>query len=252
MKDRFPKNTPLEVKKLIQEIIRRTDLILKGNLIGAYLHGSLATRTFQMISSDIDLIFILKNKLSKQEIKNIVEYFREVSKNKRPIEASFLLKKEILNPPYPINVELHFCYPDYIFENEPDEEVLAHLYEVKKIGICLKGEPIPKLFSNIPKGYCVRSIIEDLKSPGNRVMKKPLYAVLNQCRSLAFIKEDKLFSKIDGAQWAIGHLPREYRPLIKKALLCYKTGKKLEGDKSKLTEFEKYMLKEIVNQTKVS
>ena len=187
------------------EISKQIKSILKENLIGIYLHGSVATEGYHPWTSDIDLVIIIKNKLSKKENSQIIKYLRKASKKPPVIEATFVLEKEIGSLKYSKHFELYF-HPDEICKNGKTEEISTYLYEIKKIGKCLYGKPIKQLFSKIPEKYFVLSIIKDVKSPSNNPTKrieKPSYGCLNLCRTLAFLKEDKLFSKINGGKWAI-------------------------------------------------
>ena len=54
---------PVEIKDLIGKIVESFKSILKDNLVGIYLHGSLAMNCFNPKSGDIDFLAVVKEKL---------------------------------------------------------------------------------------------------------------------------------------------------------------------------------------------
>ena len=74
----------------------------------------------------------------------------------------------------------------------------------------------------------------------------PTYAVLNSCRVLGFIRDGLIASKAEGGEWATGHLPKEYSPLIREALDEYAvSGSSTEVDIKLLKQFIGYAKQEV-------
>jgi Nucleotidyltransferase domain. len=67
-------NAPREIKLILDEIVKSYYGILKDNLVGIYLHGSLALGCFNPKVSDIDFLIVVRDKLP-------LEVKREVVKN---------------------------------------------------------------------------------------------------------------------------------------------------------------------------
>ena len=67
-------NAPREIKLILDEIVKSYYGIFKDNLVGIYLHGSLALGCFNPKVSDIDFLIVARDKLS-------LEVKREVVKN---------------------------------------------------------------------------------------------------------------------------------------------------------------------------
>jgi streptomycin 3"-adenylyltransferase len=67
-------DAPREIKLILDEIVRSYYGIFKDNLVGIYLHGSLALGCFNPKVSDIDFLIVARDKLS-------LEVKREVVKN---------------------------------------------------------------------------------------------------------------------------------------------------------------------------
>jgi streptomycin 3"-adenylyltransferase len=213
MKYKFPKNTPKFVRKVLSETLSSVHSVLRDNLIGIYLYGSLAMECFNPKSSDIDIILIARKRPSKEQRKKIIEHLKGVCSKSRRIELSILREDVVQNPQYPIMVDLHFEYWGDIFENEKDNEILSNLYTTKKRGFCVWGMPINDVFSEIPAQYHLRSVMEDIEHTRKYLHKNPelvgydpaVYWILGSCRILAFIREKKCFpnSKEGNGDWLI-------------------------------------------------
>jgi len=259
MQYKFPKNTPSFVRKVLREMLSSLHSILQDNLIGIYLYGSLAMECFNLESSDIDIILVVKKRLSKEQRKKVIKYLKGVcSKNKR-IELSVLFKDVIQNPQYPMMVNLHFeCWGE-IFENEKDNEILSNLYTIRERGFCVWGMPISDLFSKIPVQYHLRSVIDDIMHTRKYLHENPehvgynpaVYWILGSCRILAFIREERVLSKLEGGQWGLVNLPKQYHDLVKQALSHHQGKKKKHiWNHQKLEAFANYMITVMQRESK--
>jgi predicted nucleotidyltransferase len=260
MEYRFPENTPKFVREALSETLSRVHSILEDNLIGIYIYGSLAMGCFNPESSDIDIILVVKKSLSKEQRKKTIEYLKRVCSKSKRIELSVLCEDVIRHPRYPIMMDLHFEYWGDIFENEKDNEILSNLYTTKKRGFCVWGMSISDVFSEIPAQYHLRSVMEDIlhtrkhlhESPERAGYDPAVYWILGSCRILAFIREKKVLSKLEGGQWGLANLPKKYHDLVKQALSYYQ-GKKKEHtwNHQKLKTFADYMTKVILRESKI-
>ena len=185
---------------------------------------------------------------------------RVCSKGKR-IELSIVRENVLQNPLYPIMVDLHFEYWGEIFEDEKNNEILSNLYTTRKRGFCIWGMPIEDVFSKIPAQYHLRSVIEDLKCTRKYLHENPeqvgydpvVYWVLGSCRILAFIREAKVLSKLEGGWWGLVNLPEEYHDLIKHAISRYQGKRKRQlWDYDKLENFADYMSKAILKESEIN
>lgn len=250
MEYKLPHRTPQEIKSFLPPIISHIHSILNDNLVGIYLHGSLAMDSFRLGLSDIDLISVVKEHLSSEQKSRIIGYLNKTREKEKPVELSVFLEEVLQDLRYPIDVELRYDYPDNIFENEPDKEVLAHLYETKERGFRIWGRPISEVFQKIPAKYYLLSIVDDLKYTRKYLLENPTYWALNACRIMAFIKEKKELSKLEGGQWGIKNLPQKYHNLIKQAMSCYQTGVnkyQISWNKEELEDFANCIISEIKN-----
>jgi streptomycin 3"-adenylyltransferase len=259
MEYKFPRNTPRFTREVLRETFSSVHSILRDNLIGIYLYGSLAMGCFHPKSSDIDIIFVVKKRLPKEQRKKIIEYLKGAFSKEKRIELSIIRANVIRNPQYPMMVDLHYEYWGNIFENEKDNEILSNLYTTGKRGFCVWGAPISDVFSKIPAQYHLRSVVEDIQHTRKYLHENPesvgydvaVYWVLSSCRILAFIREEKVLSKPEGGRWGLANLPKEYHNLIKQALSCYQ-GEKKNGifNKKELQIFADYMTDVILKESK--
>jgi streptomycin 3"-adenylyltransferase len=120
--------------------------------------------------------------------------------------------------------------------------------------------PINDVFSEIPAEYHLRSVIEDLwhtrkylhESPKRVGYNPAVYWILGSCRILAFIREEKVLSKLEGGRWGLANLPKEHHDTIEQALALYE-GKKKEciWNHEKLKAFADHMSKVIRRESKL-
>jgi len=256
----FPRNAPEFAREVLKETLFDVHSILQDNLIGIYLYGSLAMGCFRPKSSDIDVLLIAKERLSKELRKKTIEYLQSTCSKDRCIELSIIRANALKNPQYPMIVDLHYEYWGNIFENKKDKEILSNLYTTRTRGFHVWGKSIDELFSTIPAQYHLLSVIEDIEHAKRYLHEKPehigynvqVHWILGSCRILAFIKEEKVLSKLEGGNWGLVHLPRKYSSLIEQALSCYQEGKKdCIWDPDELDAFSDYMIDTILRESRV-
>lgn len=257
----FPENTPKAIGKVLRETISEIQSATQSNLIGVYLCGSLAMGCYNPRSSDVDIMMVTKQRLSKEERKSIIRCLKETYSKERRIELSVVCENAIRNPQYPMMVDLQFEDWGGICENRRDKEILSNLYTTKERGFCVWGAPIRDLFSEVPARYHLVSVIEDIQQRRRHLHEKPenigyditVYWILGSCRVLAFIREERVLSKLEGGHWGIANLPREYHNLIRNALSRYQ-GKERTGhewNREELETFADYMTAVILRESKL-
>ncbi len=238
----------MEKENLLNQFVLSTKDILGNVLIGVYLHGSYAMGCYNFYSSDIDLIVVINRDIS-DDIKNL--YMEEIVKFSDEIGGSGIeisvVKEEFCNKDiYLIPFELHFS--DYHLEEYQknaskyisdmkglDEDLPAHFKMIYHRGKKLYGKEIEDVFADVSDKYYLKSVLYDLKDYQNECISKPGYVVLNVCRTLAYLRQGLLLSKLEGGEWALDNLDKSYDKLVSDSLQEYKCGEKLNLDK-KLSE----------------
>jgi predicted nucleotidyltransferase len=247
----------IEIKQILDKIISSYYNILEKNLVGIYLHGSLAMNCFNPLSSDIDFLVVVKEKLSFNDMRKLIDVLLQLSENgpKKGFEMSVLLENDTKIFKYPTPFVLHYSdyhkerylnQLDYICGNLEDSDLAAHIVILRERGICLIGKQINEVFQEVPKKYYIESIKHDISSSREEIIDNPIYFILNLCRVLCFLQEGKICSKKEGGEWACFNLPSEYLEIIHSALNTYNDVYTTFGVHSKiLVDFADFMIKEI-------
>ena len=229
-----PPQTKAQIDRLVDEVTSQ----LAGNLTGIYLHGSLAMGCFNPLRSDIDLLVVTRQRLKVARKRLLVESLLRESASPHPLEISFLQLWDINPWQYPTPYELHysedwrekFTQPQSLdawvqsdTKQQTDKDLAAHITVIKDRGKCLWGEPIDQVFPEVPAEDFADSITSDLDWAMEKLDAIPVYAVLNACRIWGYFKEGKLFSKAEGARWALENVPVEFQQVIQVALDAYRS-----------------------------
>jgi streptomycin 3"-adenylyltransferase len=216
-------NTKVDCPLLLNEIVNSYSTILKDNLVGIYLHGSLAMNCFNPLVSDIDFIVVVKSKLLFEDMRKLINVLLELSDvgPQNGFEMSVLLEKDtIVNFKYPTPFILHYSdmYKDkymndanYICGGFEDTDLAVHFVIIRERGIALIGKPINEVFQKIPQKYYIASIMNDIIDARVKIINNPVYNTLNLCRVLCFLEEGKICSKKEGGEWAKAKLPVDYK-----------------------------------------
>lgn len=249
----------LDIDTLINSFVEQSKDILQDNLVGIYLHGSLAMGCFNPQKSDIDLIIVVNEHLSdsikKEYLDMVVEHNTKAPK--KGIEMSVVLRKACKPFIYPTPFELHFSagYLDW-YKDDPDDyiremkgtdkDLAAHFTIINKRGKCLFGLPINEVFAEVPASDYMNSIWHDVEHAKKDIKHYPMYLTLNLARVLAYKEEGLVLSKKEGAEWAIDKLPTEYHPLIRNAFSNYTESADIVYDKKLTKHYAKYMIRRII------
>ncbi len=229
-------NCPETLRRTIDDILNFYLNVLKENLTGFYLHGSLAMSCFNPLSSDIDIIAVVQRKLTIYEKKAIIDNLLHICDVRT--EMSIVTTDSIKNMEYPTPFELHYNHDHRKqYENgtadltveRSDEDLVLHFEVIRQRGICLYGESIEKMFPKITKEKCIPSIANELDWINEKYNTLPAtYIILNPCRAVAFLREGAFMSKKEGGEWALANLPARFSDTITRALAIYTGSEDIE------------------------
>ncbi|WP_320956681.1 aminoglycoside adenylyltransferase domain-containing protein [Enterocloster asparagiformis] len=250
----------LQIQKVLEQIKATCMDIFSTNLVGIYIHGSLAFGCFNWDKSDIDFIIVTRLSPTLQEKEKLVEDLLKIDKMcpRKGLEMSLVLEEYCHDFLYPTPFELHFsnAHKQKFFENlseycahmnGTDKDLAAHFTIIKQSGITLYGEKADGVFGDVPKANYLDSIKHDIENAVVEIVENPIYIILNLCRVLAYIKDDVVLSKQQGAYWGLENIPVKYARLIDKAEESYRSAEPFSMDigDALLTDFSGYMLKQI-------
>jgi len=232
----------MDYNSLLKQISEQYQNMLGKNMVGIYVHGSIAFGCFNWERSDIDFLVVINEPITKQTKIKLLKVLTDLSEHAPPkgFEMSVVLRKYCADFIYPTPYELHFSN-DYLDECDDelkvDPDLAAHFMVITKVGIVLYGEEISTVFGVVPEADYLDSIIKDVENAKEDIVNYPVYIILNLCRVLAFIKEGLVLSKMQGGQWAMVNFPEKYLSLIKSALENYINGTEFIGDDDLQIEF---------------
>jgi predicted nucleotidyltransferase len=256
-----PQASP-EISQLLSDIVTEFTGLLGDDLVGVYLHGSLAMGCFNPDASDVDFLIVTNNKLTPEKRREIAKAMLRLSVHapRKGLEMSVITERELLDVQHPSPYEFHFSTAwleqyrndtfDYSRDNLVDGDLAAHLTIVKARGIVLYGQAIDALFPDIPKHYYrdsilgdAREILENLSSTGSYTSdwSTPVYNILNLCRVRAFLEAGLITSKREGGEWALLQATPFQATIIRQALAEYTLSQKEEWNQQALQRFGQEM-----------
>lgn len=248
----------LNTERLLNGFVEESKNILRDNLAGIYLHGSLVMGCFNPQKSDIDLIVVVDRPLTdsvKRAYMDMVVGYNALGPTKG-IEMSVVLSQVCKPFVYPTPFELHFSKAhlewfkkdpdDYIRRmNGTDKDLAAHFTVINKRGRCLYGAPIQEVFAEVPSDDYMDSLWYDIEGAPEEITENTMYLALNLSRVLAYEEEGLVLSKREGGEWALDHLPAQYRPLIADAMREYAEGAEIAFDNDLARRYAEYVVKRI-------
>lgn len=230
-------HAPPAVRLQIDMILNACQKWLVPNMIGVYLHGSLAMGAFNPCRSDIDLLVVNRHRLTSEQKMLLAGILLRISAHPAPLEISFLCQKDIIPWQYPTPYDFHYsetwreslqtALNSHTIETSKlplpvDDDLAAHITVLHQRGCCLWGAPIHSVFPIVPPVDLLDSLQKDFHWALERKDQLSMYLTLNICRTLAYLQDGKIRSKDEGGVWALNHLPKSFHPLITSALRAYR------------------------------
>jgi len=229
--------------------------VLGGNLIGVYVHGSIAFGCFSWDRSDIDFIVVVKAPVSMPLKARLLQVLVDLE-GQTPVkgfEMSVVLEKYCKDFVYPTPYELHFSndlLDEYLVDpqvlcddmHKTDYDLAAHFTVINRFGIVAWGLPVQEVFGDVPDADYLDSIRRDVESAAEDVACNPVYVILNLCRVYAYMRDGLVVSKEQGGLWGLDNLPRQYRRVIVAVLDEYVSGVVVVAGEALQADFVAYML----------
>lgn len=244
----------MEIQAYLNDITKVFVDEIKDDLVGVYLHGSLAMGCFNPETSDVDILVICKSKMTNESKKIIIKKLLKLTQGKRnQLEMSIILERYVKDFVYPTPYELHYFHPNYLTDENYicggegfcDPDLAGHMVVTYHRGVTLFGEEIKDLFKPINRQYYIESIFNDIEDASNLITDNPTYFTLNLCRVMYFLKEGKIASKKEGGEWGVRNLPEDYKTIVVRCLSVYKGEvKAIYIDNNDLAHFATWMLNE--------
>lgn len=204
-------NVVEDVERYLSDLHYVLHQVLRDNLTGLYLHGSLAMGAFVPAKSDIDVIATLNRPLNDVQS----EELRHVSSEMLlPSAASgldlTLLTTEVARHPAedslweaPIQVRRDQSGQQAQMRERKDPFLFIDVAVVREHGVIIAGPGIDDSFGPVGTGLIMHACAENCRVWASRdVFHDPASGVLNVCRAWRFLAEEILVSKGEAGEWA--------------------------------------------------
>ncbi|WP_227395950.1 aminoglycoside adenylyltransferase domain-containing protein [Jeotgalibacillus aurantiacus] len=214
--------------------------IIKDDLIGIYIHGSLAMGGFNPNSSDIDVLVVTNKLMTVQTKRELAKLLLMHSNSPFPVEISFLNKEQLKVWQHPCPYDFHYSefwrerYANDLsngtieFLNcdvNVDADLAAHITITNNRGVCIYGRSIEKVFPLIPSSDYLSSILNDFEDCLENIEEDLIYCTLNLIRVYWYLTEGVISSKQEAGNWGLTALPKEIKNTVEKVVKCYSCDK---------------------------
>ena len=225
----MPHDEQRELSVLLDKLSCAIQEILGDNLVGIYLHGSIAQKAFRWNASDVDFLIVVQSEPSddaKRQLLDMTLRLSEIAPLKG-LEWSVVTLADCLHVSHPVPFCLHYSIAHtkrYLTSPEEyiqhmkgrDGDLAAYFAVVRQCGIVLYGKPIDDVFGTVPKESIMDSFRENVIDNDNTPN-----SILNFCRYEAYRQNGVMLSKINGGLWALKHLPPAMHDKILSSLQAY-------------------------------
>lgn len=99
---------PRKIRTQVEEFMVGLKKILDKEIIGVYLHGSLAMGCFNPKRSDLDLLVVTKHGIGRQIKRQVIELLMIYSAAPVHIEISLMTFEQLKNWQHPSPYDLHW------------------------------------------------------------------------------------------------------------------------------------------------
>lgn len=201
-----------QISSLIQKLFQLSKETLAENFFGMYIFGSLASGDFNLQTSDIDFVVLIKNDLdSKTKEQLTLRIKQEILPLplSEKLEGSYLPQRIIVEKNQKPEMYLSISTGKEVGDDHKGIEQPVQRYMIREDGIVIDG-PDPKSFlAPIAKEELVSAvsfILFDWWKPqlldDHRLVDREYqaYAVLTMCRMLVTIEDGIIISKPQAAQ----------------------------------------------------
>lgn len=253
-------------KEVFEQISGAVDIwkrLLGEELVGVYLHGSIALNAFQPDSGDIDLLAVTKGALSVSHKLEIAKELIAIDRRPRPLEVSAVKLEDARNWRTPGNCVFHYSdlwtekylerfeHPAFalrvVDQEFPDADVTSYIRLIRECGVVLYGRNISEVFAQISDEDFWSAISADVDDYDFHAYDDRYFAsnVLILGRILSFKKEKRILSKYDGGMWMQRNVPAELQYLPKLAMKIWFEGEKHILPEGDLVRLRDYLITEI-------
>lgn len=221
----LPGNLPKDLSELLQAVAADFPAMLRDNLVGIYLWGSLIYEAFDETCSDVDCIVVTRRDLHNREFSELDEWFKEMGEHNRWVkrmEMRFVIDREFLDKTSRCCGFYH--YTGKLVRHGSDGNPIIWM-NIGQSGITLWGKEAKLIAPHVSEQCLNEALLLELNylkeglasRAGDRSDKAFVYnayAVLTACRILYSALHRTLVSKDQAYTWAMERVPAVWRAVI--------------------------------------
>ena len=221
----LPKNIPRDLSELLQAIATDFPKILREELVGVYLWGSLTYEAFDETCSDVDCIVVTRRDLNDREFSEVDEWFKEAGRRNRwvkRVEMRFVIDKEFLDKTSRCCGFYH--YTGKLVRTGSDGNPIIWM-NIGQSGITLWGKDAKLIAPHVSDqclhdalllelNYLKEGLASRIGDRSDKAFVYNAYAVLTACRILYSARDGTLVSKDQAYNWAMKRVPPILQPII--------------------------------------
>jgi predicted nucleotidyltransferase len=221
------------IQALLQKLVVEVRNTLGEQLVGLYLHGSLAYGDFNPKTSDIDFLIVTRERLPFETFLVLKELHSRLFACSlgwsQKLEGAYIPQNDLRshnpdNPACPwLGVDGHFA-----LEKLGSDWVIQR-WILKEKGVVIFGPPLSRMIDPISPENLRQAVCDSLREWWSPPFPSPqrfesreyrAYAILTMCRSLFLLENGCIASKPEAARWALEVLEEPWLSLLEQALAC--------------------------------
>lgn len=214
------------IVQVLNSLVTGLSGVLRDNLVGIYLYGSLVTEDFDAQVSDLDLVIATNRDLDDASFHSLNELHQQVILSypawDDKLELAYV-SLDALRTFRERQSRIAIISPGEPFHQlEAGYDWLISWYMLRETGIALRGPDIASLIDPIEPAHYIEAVQSHIEAYRNNVKsansKSNLsYIVLTTARGLYTVLRGEPTSKVKAAAWAVRAFPKWAR-LISQAL----------------------------------
>jgi predicted nucleotidyltransferase len=231
-----------QVRSYLDQIVSTLRDHLGAELIGAYLHGSLAMGAFEPGRSDIDILAVCAEPLHRERRTGLGEALAAVRTppSGGDLEFSLVAEAAVRAPSAAPAFEVHVNTHEEPFvvdgsDRPGDQDLVVHFAMARARGRALIGPEPGELFPEPARAWLIQAFLSDIQWAqeegaagweGHHLpeLASMAYRVLNAARSWRYMETGELGSKVEGAAWLERRDPDPDTQALLDAALAYQRG----------------------------
>lgn len=217
----------------LEAVLRLLTAVYGSALVGAYLHGSTVLGGLRP-TSDVDVLAVCDRSTDPAERRRLVEGLLDISGRRarlglgRPVELTVVVRAEARAWRYPPPVE--FQYGEWLRDEyergiTPSRGVDPDLALVVTVALLgrepLVGPPLAEVLDPVPHRDVRRAAVDGVPALLDDLEGDTRNVLLTLARIWTTLATGDIRSKDGAAEWVLGRLPAEHRPVLAAARAGY-------------------------------